>query len=249
MKKIALNRHSPLPLHAQLSNSIKEQILTGMLHPGNPLPSEGDMASSADVSTAVVRQAYSYLRRAGLVITQQGKGSFVAEKKPTMEFVQKRGSSYEEAVEKGSHVETKVLEFEEIAEISPDLKVTLELSPDDSLLKLTRLRTINAIKMFLWTSYLPFKVCRSLLSEDFSTASLYKTLKQKLNINVVKAKRWVNIVKAEPYQAELLDILELEPLFCIENIAYTETGIPIEYYKGWYRSEYTKFYFELEFHE
>jgi GntR family transcriptional regulator len=249
MKKIALNRYSPLPLHTQLSNSIKEQILTGILQPGDPLPSEGDMASFANVSTAVVRQAYSYLRRAGLVVTQQGKGSFVAEKKLTMEFVQKRGSSYEEAVEKGAHVETHVLEFEEISTIPPDLKAKLELFPDDSLLKLTRLRLINEIKTFLWTSYLPFKICQPLLNEDFSTASLYKTLKRKLHINVVKAKRWVNIVKAEPYQAELLGVLELEPLFCIENIAYTDTGSPIEYYKGWYRSEYTKFYFEVEFHE
>lgn len=245
MEKISLNRFSSIPLYRQLSSNIRDQITKGILKTRELIPSEKEMASLAEVSTIVVRQAYAYLRRAGLVVTQQGKGTFVSERKSIFEFVQTLASSYEEGVKKGKKVNTVVLELKEISKISADIKNKLELSENDRLIMITRLRSINDIKMFLWTSYLPASICKPLLEEDFTKVSLYEVLREKLNIKISRAERCVEVIKADSYKAELLGISELESIFFIESIAYSEEDMPVEYYQGWYSADYTKFYFEV----
>ena len=245
MKEIILNRSSPIPLHYQLSNHIKKQIEEGILKPGDPLLPESEIASLAGVSTTVVRQALSYLRRAGLIITQRGKGTFVAKPKTTLEFIQRTYSSHEELVKMGVKVSTKVLVLEEIPVVFAFLLNKLGLSGNEHVIKLSRLRFVNGVPMFLWTSYLPFRLCQPLLREDFTKVSLYKALKDKCNLHITKARRWIEVAKADFYKAKLLEIPELEPLFRIESIAYTDKEVPVEYYEGWYRTDNTKFYFEV----
>ena len=127
MEKISLNRFSVVPLYNQLSNNIRNQINKGILKPGELLPSEKEIASLAGVSTVVIRQAYICLRRAGLVVTQRGKGTFISNVKPTFEFVQKLVSSYEEALLKGEKITTEVIELKEVLEVNHDIKYIFPL--------------------------------------------------------------------------------------------------------------------------
>lgn len=244
--KISLNRFSTIPLHKQLSNNIHDQITRGILKPGEILPSVIEMKSLTGVSSVVIRQAYEYLRRAGLVVTQQGKGTFVAESKQSFEFIQKLGSSFEEAKAKREKVTTTVIELKEVFEFNTNIKHKLKLSKNDHIIMITRLRSIRNIKMFFWTSYLPASICKPLLEEDFTKVSLYQVLEEKLNLKILRAERFVEVVKADFQKAEILNIPELEPLFFIESIAYTKDNLPVEYYQGWYDTNYTKFYFEIK---
>lgn len=240
-----MNKFSAIPLYNQLSNYIGNKIKKGILKPGELLPSEKEMATRAGVSTVVVRQAYSRLRKESLISTQRGKGTFVSNTKPTFEFVQKLVSSYEEAIIKGQKISTEVIELKEIFKFNNDIKYKLKLSEGDHLIMITRLRSINDVKMFFWTSYLPASICKSLLQEDFTKESLYKILKKKYNLEISRAERYIEVVKADSYKAEILSIPEFEPLFFIESISYTSKNEPIEYYHGWYITNNTKFYFEV----
>src|SRR4030066_1190113 len=141
MEKIILNRFSAIPLHKQLFNNIQKQISEKILKPGEPIPSEKKMASLLGISIIVVRQAYSQLRKAGLVVTYQGKGTFVANCEQQFEFVQKLASSFEEGVLKGYEVSTKVLEFKIESKNYRDIKNKLKLTSKDSLVTLSRLRS------------------------------------------------------------------------------------------------------------
>src|SRR2546428_13424529 len=60
---------------------IGEAIGSGVLAPGEQLPSELELASMLAVAPMTLRQAIAILREAGLVETRRGKygGSFVAE--------------------------------------------------------------------------------------------------------------------------------------------------------------------------
>jgi len=241
---VQLNRFSSVPLYTQLSQQIKDKILSETIKPGNPLPTESEMAKIAGVSSAVVRQAYSYLRRAGFAITHRGKGTFVAERKITFEIVQKL-DSYEEAVKRGVRVETEVLDFKEITDVPHDVRKNLKITENEAVISLTRLRSFDKIKMFYWTSYLPSSLCRSLLDENFSQVPLFETLKKKLNINVARSERWAEVTRADSFKSELFGISELEPLLYVESITYTDMGITIDYHKGWYRADCGRLYFEV----
>lgn len=75
----ALNPNSAVPVYRQLADIIREQIGSGELARGAPLPSETYLMGEHSISRDTVRRAISVLRDENLVITVQGKGSYVAE--------------------------------------------------------------------------------------------------------------------------------------------------------------------------
>jgi DNA-binding FadR family transcriptional regulator len=64
-------------LVATLTEALAGEIHEGRLAPGDRLPTEAALASSARVSRTVVREAIAALKAAGLVETRQGSGAFV----------------------------------------------------------------------------------------------------------------------------------------------------------------------------
>jgi GntR family transcriptional regulator len=70
---------SEVPLGVQLAWRLRALILTGRLLAGEPLPSLRRVADWAGVNVNTVRAAYESLEREGLIVSQQGRGTFVAE--------------------------------------------------------------------------------------------------------------------------------------------------------------------------
>jgi len=56
-----------------------DRILSGELNPGEKLPSEHNLCAHFTMSRAVIREAIQQLKTRGLVVTINGKGSYVAE--------------------------------------------------------------------------------------------------------------------------------------------------------------------------
>lgn len=78
MTRIRLNqvqRRAPRKVFDELA----EEIRSGRLPAGRRLPTEQELTRSSGASRTVVREAVAALRAEGLVITQQGRGSFVAQ--------------------------------------------------------------------------------------------------------------------------------------------------------------------------
>jgi GntR family transcriptional regulator len=85
MSKIAqsnpftLDASSDVPLGVQLSWRLRALIYTGQLSPGERLPSLRRIAGWAGVNVNTVRSVYESLEEQGLILSQQGRGTFVAE--------------------------------------------------------------------------------------------------------------------------------------------------------------------------
>jgi DNA-binding GntR family transcriptional regulator len=67
----------PTPRKVQLANLLRACIESGELQSGKPLPSESYLMQEHGVSRGTVREAVAILRDDGLVITIQGRGTFV----------------------------------------------------------------------------------------------------------------------------------------------------------------------------
>ncbi len=76
--QLQLDRDSGVPLGTQLIWRLRSAIERGELDPGDKLPSLRDAASAAGVNVNTVRAAYAKLESAGVVSTEQGRGTFVA---------------------------------------------------------------------------------------------------------------------------------------------------------------------------
>jgi DNA-binding transcriptional regulator YhcF (GntR family) len=74
-----LDPSSDVPLGVQLSWRLRALILTGRLDPGERLPSLRRIAGWAGVNVNTVRSVYESLEAEGLIVSQQGRGTFVAE--------------------------------------------------------------------------------------------------------------------------------------------------------------------------
>ncbi len=74
-----LSRASDRPAYRQIIDQIKRRVSSGDWGPGLELPSIRGLARELRVSVITVRRAYLELEREGVVRTEQGRGSFVAE--------------------------------------------------------------------------------------------------------------------------------------------------------------------------
>jgi GntR family transcriptional regulator len=67
-------------LQVRIADDIRAKIETGDYPPGSQLPTYDELAADYLCSLAVVRKAVDLLRQQGLVVTLQGKGSYVRER-------------------------------------------------------------------------------------------------------------------------------------------------------------------------
>lgn len=69
---------SETPIYEQIKNQIREKILSGELTSGTMLPSIRSMARELKVGVITTKRAYEDLCEEGVLISQPGKGIFVA---------------------------------------------------------------------------------------------------------------------------------------------------------------------------
>ena len=67
------------PMYLQIIEQIRRRIAVGDWPPGHELPSIRALAAAVQVSVITVKRAYLELERDGVIVTRQGKGSFVAD--------------------------------------------------------------------------------------------------------------------------------------------------------------------------
>ena len=65
-------------MYLQIMEQIKQKIAVGDWREGDKIPSIRQMAADLEVSIITVKRAYLELERAGVIVTQHGKGSSVA---------------------------------------------------------------------------------------------------------------------------------------------------------------------------
>lgn len=79
---LSLDRDSPQPLHAQLTEALRALILTGRAHPGTRLPASRQLAQDLSVSRQTTLTALDQLIAEGYLETRIGAGTFVARDLP-----------------------------------------------------------------------------------------------------------------------------------------------------------------------
>ena len=76
---IRIDPESRVPLYAQIVEQIQAHIAAGQLTPGDQLPTIRQLAADLRINFNTVVRAYLELEREGLISTQRGRGTFVAD--------------------------------------------------------------------------------------------------------------------------------------------------------------------------
>ncbi|WMJ85714.1 GntR family transcriptional regulator [Anaerocolumna sp. MB42-C2] len=77
--EIIISNSSGKPIYEQITNQIKNMIISGELKSGQSLPSMRLLAKELRISVITTKRAYEDLERDGFITTLVGKGSYVSE--------------------------------------------------------------------------------------------------------------------------------------------------------------------------
>ena len=76
---LVISKADGRPMYLQIMEQIKQRIAVGDWKRGEEIPSIRQLAVALRVSVITVKRAYLELEREGVIVTQHGKGSTVAE--------------------------------------------------------------------------------------------------------------------------------------------------------------------------
>ena len=82
---LRLEPNSGVPLGVQIARQLRLAVASGRLRPDERLPAARDLAAELKVNFHTVRKVYGDLEREGLVRTERGLGTFVADRVPTLD--------------------------------------------------------------------------------------------------------------------------------------------------------------------
>ena len=74
---VQLDYRDARPIYTQIIDGFREQIVAGILHPGDKLPSVRELASRLAINPNTIQRSYRTLEMEGWIVTVPGKGCFV----------------------------------------------------------------------------------------------------------------------------------------------------------------------------
>ena len=84
-----LDLRSGVPVYRQLIDQVRAGMASGTLSAGDQLPTVRQLAVDLAINPNTVLRAYRELELGGLLETQQGTGTFITERKPRRDDVEK----------------------------------------------------------------------------------------------------------------------------------------------------------------
>lgn len=224
-----------LSLYAQLKEIIIAAIEKGKLKPGDQLPSQRELCEQYNMSHMTVRRAISELINEGLLVTQRGKGIYVAQKKVPADSSALIGFAQQMA-RLGIKPSTRVLESDLIA-ASTVLAHVLRVQVGTPLVYLKRMRFANEKPLALSFSYLPHSLCPGLLKYDLAKKSLFATLHKVYGLQLVRSSSTLEAVLADEEQAHGFETPQPFAILVREQITYLDSGQPIEFSRTFIRGD------------
>lgn len=241
--KKKINKNIPIPLYYQLKELLLEYIENS--DEDAVLPTETTLCSIHNISRSTVRQALGELTAEGYITRKKGKGTAILPRKIKQDFLVILESFNDEMQEKGLKPTTEVISKSIMV---PYLSVqkALNLSSEDEVIQLVRMRSINEIPLVLVTTYLPadYHNLRKIIHEDLEHKSMYNLLETKYDTFIISCRRMLEIRLAGDFEAQHLKVEKGAPLQYIETVSTDADRQPIEFSKAFYRGDNNKFFIE-----
>lgn len=241
MYSFDIDKQSPIPYYYQIEEWIRGLINTGKLQPGDKLPPETTLCENLGVSRLTIRHALSNLTNEGLLLRKRALGTFVAFPKSQIPITANRlGGLTDEMAKRGSTLLSHVLIQQKVPAVD-EISRNLQLSWNDTVIQIQRLRSVHETPIVIETSYFPYKRFPELLTIDMNDQSVYQILDEKYNARPREAFDNFIASVATSKEADLLDIAEGAPVMRYQRIAMDKTNQPMEYTISIYRADQYQF--------
>lgn len=251
------------PLYRQIKTLLTKRLRAGEWKPGEPIPSETELAVRYRVSQGTVRKAIDELAADNLLVRRQGRGTFVAshlEVRTQFRFLRLRPDDLPEAdlsgeplpgmpgerSVQGQVLRSQVLECRRLrgpAEISR----ILQLRSGEPLVQIRRLLDLEGEPTVLDEIWLPGARFKGLTAERLANYSgpLYALLEAEFGVRMIRAEERIKAVTAPADVAAVLHVKAGTPLLRVDRVSSTYEAEPVEFRRGWCLTKRHHYYNEL----
>jgi GntR family transcriptional regulator len=242
-----VDKKNKIPYYLQVRDQLMVAIREQRLKPGDKLPNEHQLSEMFDVSRPTIRQAIKDLEIEDLIVRYKGRGTFVSEKKVDTTLMQSFGIHDEELGKINVDFHVKVL-TRKITKPSIEIAKILQIEKNEDINYFEKIRITGNKPLSFTISYIPVKLCPGIINEDLENHPSPDLIENKYRIHISKVKRYLVPVNVNYSKriAKLLKVRGYEPFFYLQTFYYSEDGIPISYYRGFYSKERSRFTFYLE---
>lgn len=221
-----LDTNSSVPLYEQLKTALKEAMQKKEYRPGERMPSEPELGEKYKVSRITVRRAVKELCDEGILVRQQGKGTFVLEKADYRRLDKSAGVGVHEYMElSGRKARAEILE-KMIIKPKPAYARDLAIDSTDDVVYLKRLMFVDEMPMMIDTSYLPVKRFPGIYDKLEGDVALFRLIRQEYG---VKLERYYKVLKVQKANREMSNYLSCkvgDPMFDLFKITYDSNQVP-----------------------
>ena len=91
-----LDFRSGVPIYLQIVEQVQNLLMSGELRLGDQLPTVRQMAADLEVNFNTVARAYRLLDEAGLISTQQGRGTYILDLPTAEQRARLRSEAFQE---------------------------------------------------------------------------------------------------------------------------------------------------------
>ncbi len=231
-----------VPRYIRIRELLRQRVLNGTYAPGTRIPSEPSLAREFGVSRGTVERAIRGLVEEGLLVREQGRGTFVAY--PALESSHFRLSTFaEEAVRMGWTPKTRLVRAHVIP-ADEEIAGVLNISPGTEVIEVVRVHFADNEPIVYEVRHLEHALCPQLLEEDLEKESVHELLLYKYHIPLVRARFTIHAIALEGEVAKLLGVAEGSPGFAVERITFRTGSQPAVRMRQLWRGD--KFYFTEE---
>ncbi|OWW19152.1 GntR family transcriptional regulator [Noviherbaspirillum denitrificans] len=235
MKNFRTVEASPVPLHTQVRENLRERILDGSYPPHSRLPAESELGSIFGVSRITVRQALGDLQREGIIFRIPGKGTFVSRPKAYQELGHLEG--FAQAMARMGHDIRNVVISHRLVEASAQVAERMQAGAGDTVSEIKRIRHLDDEPVSLEITYLPQDIGERLRSEDLERRDIFAILEQGYGIPLGHADIRIDAILADRTLAATLRVDEGAALLRLERLTHTSSGKPLDFEYLYFRGD------------
>jgi len=236
------------PLYIEVRRQIAEAIRSGEWRPGDSLPSEKMLCERFGVSIGTLRKAVDELTASGVLVRQQGRGTFVARHSQDRYLF-----SFFHLVGRDGHKEYPEVRFLSLRTIEADdfASHALAVNIGSPLFNISNLLSLRGEVTSVDDIYLPTALFPGLTEERLRTrkTTLYQMYQDEFGISVVRTSERVRGCATTRSQARLLKTTPGAPLLQIIRCAYSFHDQPVELRNSYVNTQYCEYQPDPYVHE
>jgi len=225
----SIDRSSYEPAYAQLVNILRQSMAAGILRPGDQLPSEAQLCERYGVSPMTVRRAINMLVDQGVIVAEQGRGTFV--KPIAMGEASFHLKELQDIFNDTEHTTVNVLEARIV---SADERVArkLEIAIGRRTVYIRRLLRTDGLPSLYHREYLVYDPTRPIVEAELEVTALQRLFSGTGETILKRGEISMEATLLDEEEARLLHVQQPMAAFCFEHLFYDFEDCPISW--GWF---------------